>query len=1022
MVRATLTAKPVLFSTTLLATAALAGVALAQTAPSPSTTPGTPAGNTLQELVVTGSRIPRPNLEQPTPVSVVSPTIIQQAGPANLGDIIAQLPAVGNANTVRANSNNFGNTAGISSIDLRNLGTSRTLVLVDGQRHVNGDVSLDAVDINSIPPQLVDHVEVVTGGASAIYGSDAVSGVVNIIMKKRFEGLQVDGQAGSYDGFGAKYKASVTAGKSFDDDKLNLTFSAFYNKENGIFVRDVPGAHNYGTIANPADLKGSVRAGFYSSPPTIPNDGIPDRLFVPNVGSDFVTPHSTLISLLNFHPMVMFDAAGNVIPVAARTGYNSFAFGQLPENCQDCYFEEDLNQEQSPIETKGGDFRLNYDFSEHLHANLDAKLVQSNVQNAIQPSFTFATYQLQPDNGFIRPDLAAALATTPTGLYPLIAEFMQPEGRTQNIRRRTFRIVGGLNGDFDAGFANVNWDANLNWGHVSTLIRNNDLSINNNLAAAIDSVIDPATGKPACRVTVQGVGAYDGMQNDVGATINEEAAAPGCVPFNILAPQLNSAAAFAYSFGSFDTSDTLSQEVANINANFDSSRFFHLQGGPLNVAVGAEYRQERTKEVNDPALANGSTENLASDSSGGYNVSEAYIELSQTIFKNYAPLLQELTVDAAFRGADYSTVGKVGAYSFKGDYAPVSWLKLRTTYSRSIRAPNITEAFSPASSTFFNITDPCSAENINSHKNFAANCAKQGIPAGFVANTNASIVGQTSGNPNLDPEKSISYTGGLVFEPTDWVPGLAITLDFYAIKIKNAITQVAAQDIINNCYDSANLDPTFCSLFTRGSDNNIDFVKTTFVNASKLLTQGYELHVTYSHDVTPLTQRWSFTQGLTGAFSADINADYVVRLRRFPFQTDPTTYNVLEGRAGGSGAGAEGVPHWKGIADFTYKQGPASVNWQVRYVGKGALFNIDPTSVDRSEALNDPFAKAVFYHDLSVHYELGDHFGGRLDGMEVFAGVNNVFGEGVPYQTIGAGTDVSYDLGRFFFAGFRYRH
>jgi outer membrane receptor protein involved in Fe transport len=1011
-----LTTKPILFGTSLLATAALATGALAQAAPAPSG----PATNTLQELVVTGSRIPRPNLEQPTPVSVVSPTIIQQAGPQNLGDIIAQLPAVGNTNTVRANSNNFGNTAGISSIDLRNLGTSRTLVLVDGQRHVNGDVSLNSVDVNSIPPSLVDHVEVVTGGASAIYGSDAVSGVVNIIMKKRFEGLQIDGQAGSFDGYGAKYSASVTAGKTFLDDRLNLTVSAFYNKENGIWVRDVPGAHNYGTITNPADLSGPLDPTFYSSPAAKRNDGIPDSIFVQNVGSDFVTPHSTLISLFTFAPQIMFDAQGNAFPAVPRSGFNSFAFGQLPEDCQDCYFGEDLNPEQSPIETKGGDFRLNYDFNPHLHANLDAKLVQTNVQNVIQPTFTFATYQLLPDNAFIRPDTRALLAGVPDDLFPLIGAFLQPEGRTQNIRRRTYRIVGGLNGDFDAGFADINWDANLNYGHVSTLIRNNSLEINNNFAAAIDSVIDPATGKAACRITVQGVGAYDGVVNDSGATINEEAAAPGCVPFNILAPQLNTPQAFAYSFGSFDTSDTLSQEVANINANFDTSRFFNLQGGPLGIAVGAEYRQERTKDVNDPALVAGLTENLGSNSSGGYNVSEAYIELSQTIFRDYAPFLQELTVDAAFRGADYSTVGKVSAYKFSGDYAPVRWLKLRTTYSRSIRAPNITEAFSPPSSTFFNVTDPCSVENIDSHENFAANCAKAGIPAGFVANTNASIVGQTSGNPDLDPEKSISYTGGLVFQPPV-VPGLAMTLDFYAIKIKNAITQVGAQDIINNCFDSVDLDPTFCSLFTRDpTTHDINFVQTTFVNAAKLLTQGYELHVTYTHDVSPLTERWGMTQGLTGTFSADINANYVVRLRRFPFQSDPTTYNVLEG--GVANIGDESTPRWKAIGDFTYKQGPISATWQVRYVGKGALFNTDPTSVDRSEALNDPFAKAVVYHDVSVHYQLGDHFGGRLDGLELFAGVNNLFGEGAPYQTIGAGSDVGYDLDRFFFAGFRYRH
>ncbi|THD77903.1 MAG: TonB-dependent receptor [Phenylobacterium sp.] len=985
----------------------MAGGAWAQAAPA---TPA--AGNTLQELVVTGSRIPRPNLEQPTPVSVISPTIIQQAGPQNLGDIIAQLPAVGNTNTVRANSNNFGNSAGISSIDLRNLGTSRTLVLVDGQRHVNGDVGLNAVDINSIPPELVDHVEVVTGGASAIYGSDAVSGVVNIIMKKRFEGLQMDAQVGSFDGYGAKYSASATFGKTFLDDRLNLTGSVFYNKENTIWVRDIPGANNYGTITNPADLTGPVDPSFLSSPAARRNDGIPDSLFVPHVGSDFVTPNGTLINALTFAPQFMFDAKGNVIPAAARSGFNSFAFGQFPANCQDCYFGEDLNQEQSPIETKGADFRANFDWTAHLHANLDAKLVQSNVQNQIQPSFTFADFQLQPDNAFIQPDLRAALAGTPPGLYPLIGEFLQPGGRSQDIKRQTYRIVGGLNGDFDAGFANINWDGALNYGKVSTTVTNNDLEILANFHAAFDSVINPATGQPACRINVPSAGP-PALADD------ETSAAPGCVPFNPFAPGRNSAQAFAYSFGSFDTHDTLSQEVASLNANFDTSRFFNLQGGSLGVALGAEYRQERTKDVNDPALVNGLTENLSNNSSGGYNVKEAYIELSQTIFKDWRPFMQELTLDAAFRGADYSTVGRVGAYKFSGDYGPVSWLKFRTTYSRSIRAPNITEAFLPPTPGFFSVVDPCSAENIGSQTNFAHNCAAAGIPAGFVANTNASITGQTSGNPDLLPEKSISYTGGIVFQPPV-VPGLAITLDFYGIKIKNAISQVSAQSIINNCFNSASLDPTFCSLFTRDpTTHNINFVKTTFVNSSKLLTQGYEMHVTYSHDVSAFTERWRYTQGLTGSISFDLNVDYVARLRNFPFQTDPTTYNVDEGRV--NNINNEGTPHWKGIADTTYKQGPVTFNWQVRYVGKGALFNIDPTSVDRSEALDVPFAKAVFYHDISLRYKLDDHFGGWGNGAEVFVGVNNVFGDNPPAVTIGTGNDVGYDLGRFFYTGITIR-
>jgi outer membrane receptor protein involved in Fe transport len=983
---------------TTLVTAAMASGAWAQAAPNVQ----------VEELVVTGSRIPRANLEQPTPIAVLSSALIENSGPASLGDIITNLPQVGFTGTLRANSNNFGNGAGVSSIDLRNLGLSRTLVLVDGQRHVAGDLTTNAVDVNSIPTALVDRVEVVTGGASAIYGSDAVSGVVNIILKKRFEGIQVDAQAGTYDGFGDKYNASITAGKNFLNDRLNIAVTGYYSKEKGIDARDIPAADNYGTITNPNDLKpGGLDPTFYSSGSPITNDGIPDRLFVPRVGSDLVTVNGTLLSAFTFDPQFSFDAAGHLVPIPVRTGYNSFAFAQLPANCQDCYFGEDYTQETSPFESKGVAFNANMEFTDHLRGFLDAKVGQTDTTNIIQPSFSFGDFQLQPDNAFITPELAAALAGTPADEYPFIAKFLNA-GRTQTIERRTYRVVAGLNGDFDAHFAKVNWDASLNYGETDSKFTNSSLEITENFNAALDSVIDPATGKPACRINVPSA-----PQTGIGSG----AFSPGsCVPYNPFGVQ-NNAAAFGYSFGSFDTKDKLTQQVATLNANFDSSRFFNLQGGPVGFAVGAEYRKEHTKEVNDAFVIAGNTENLASDSSGGYDVKEAYGEVSFPLFKNYGKFLDELTVDAAYRGADYSTVGKVGAYKFSGTYGPLSWVKLRSTYSRAIRAPNITEAFSPSSSGFFNITDPCSQENINRNVNYPANCAAAGIPAGFIANTNASIIGVSSGNPNLDPEKSISYTGGIVLQPP-MVPGLSITVDYYSIKIKNAITLVAAQDIINNCYNSsAGLDPTFCPLSARDpASHNINFVSTTYVNASKLFTDGLAVQIDYSHDVSPLTSRWHMTERLDGRFSANLNVDFVYHLRNFPFQANPSQVHILEGT--NNNVADEGTPHLRGLANFTYVQGPATVNWTVRYIGKGALFNRDSTATSHSESLDHPFTEATFTHNVVVRYKLGGRY---LEGTEVFAGVDNIFGEEPPFTVIGTGGDIGYDLGRFFFAGFKYR-
>ncbi len=968
-----------------------------------------PGANVSDEIVVTGSRIPRPNLQQPTPVETLGQVVIANSGTANLGDILTQLPAIGFSGTIRANSNNFGNGYGVSSINLRNLGLSRTLVLVDGYRHVAGDIGTNAVDVNSVPAALVDHVEVITGGASAIYGSDAVTGVVNIVLKKKFTGIEAEAQAGADDGgYGANYSASATIGQNFLNDKLNINVTGFWTKQAGVDARNLPNAHNYGTVINPADATCAPDFSNCSNPKI--NDGIPDRLLVQNVGSRFVTLNGVLLNANTFQPQFSFNQAGQLIPVPTQTGYNSFAFGQLPNRCQDCYFTEDFEQLASPFESKGTEFRASYEFTPHLRAFLDAKYVETDTVNTIQPSFSFGDFQLQPDNAFIQPDLRAALtgigctgtaADPAAGNCPFIGKFLNP-GRVGESYRRTYRIVAGLQGDFDAVFSNVKWDAAINYGRTDDHFRNSSLKITNNFNAAFDSVIDPATGKPACRINVPSA-----PQTGIGA-----GAAAGCVPFNPFG-QLNNAAAYAYSFGSFDTTDSLSQEDATINASFDSGRFFKLPGGPIGVAVGGEYRMERTYEVNDPRLTAGDTENLANNSAGGFNVYEGYVEGNFPVLKHNGFLRDELTFDLAYRGAQYSfkQVGYADSYKFGGVYGPVDWLKLRGTYGRAIRAPNITEAFLPPSGGFFNVADPCSQENIGSNVNYPKNCAAAGVPAGFQANTNASITGTTSGNPNLNPEKSFSYTGGFVLQPP-MIPRLSITVDYYAIKIKNAITNVAAQDIINNCYSSsAGLDQTYCSLFTRSAaTGNINFVSTTYVNASKLYTDGVDVQVGYSLPVADYTSRWKYSRFLTGRLSFDLTANYLFHLHDFPFQTNPSQVQIMEGTANN--------PHFKALASTTYTQGPWQFVYSVRYIGRGALFNRNPDASDHSEATDVPYATARFYHNLAVHYQLHGRY---LDGAEVYGGVNNVFGDLPPYATIGAGTDLGYDLGRFIFAGIKFK-
>jgi hypothetical protein len=210
------------------------------------------------------------------------------------------------------------------------------------------------------------------------------------------------------------------------------------------------------------------------------------------------------------------------------------------------------------------------------------------------------------------------------------------------------------------------------------------------------------------------------------------------------------------------------------------------------------------------------------------------------------------------------------------------------------------------------------------------------------------------------------------------------------------------------------LDQTYCSLFTRGQNQQLSFINTTYVNASKLFTDGWELQISYAADVSPLTSKWRYTEGLTGRVSFNLTADYLLDLRNYPFQRDPSQVNVLEGT---TTAAFGSNPQLRGVAELDYRQGPTTVSWTTRYVGRMALFSRDPSAADHSESLDIPFTEPTFYHDIAVRYRMG----GALAGTELYAGIQNLFDERPPFTVIGTGQDLAFDLGRFLFVGARYR-
>lgn len=1001
----------------------IASAATADATPTSSTTStsDSQAGTSVSsEVVVTGTHIPRLNLEQPAPVAIVPPQVIADSPTISLGEIIAQLPAMSAQGTVRSNANSFGTSGGLDFADLRNLGVNRTLVLVDGKRHVPGDPNSEAVDLSSIPPALVDRVEVVTGGASAVYGSDALAGVVNIILKKHFEGVQFDAAGGSWQDIGGQhYSLDLTAGRGFMNDRLHVTVTGLYDHQANINATDVPALHNYGTIVNPNDEP------FPGANVPIPNNGKPDRLIVPNVLSNGISTNGVLVDLLpiafgatlNQSIVTALNSAGMPVPQTPSVGFNSFAFGSFPNGCAQCLGTESFENIIPETRRAGADIRIEYDVTPKIQLTIDAKYINNNVHDYVQPSFTFFTDFLNQKNAFITPALSTLLAPVfaqdnAFGIEgPFINRFLSDLGnRTEDITRETYRIVADLQGTTDARFADLTWDVSYNYGTTQNHLVADGSRIPGNFEAALQSVIDPATGKPACEMNVPSVAATDPFFTPPSGLVGP---AGSCVPYNPFGQQ-NSQAALQYISRPLFQFEAMSQQVVDADVNFDSSRLFNLPGGPIGFATGFEYRREALENLQDPLVIEGLTEiSQTPNAFGAFNVYEGYIEANAPILRHQF-LADELSVDAAYRLAHYSTVGNVDAWKVSGIYGPFSWVKLRGTYSRAVRAPNLTEAFLPPTGTFFTISDPCDASNINSNANFPKNCAAQGIPAGFVANANVSPPGEITGNSNLKPERSITYTTGFVLQPT-FLPNFSVTVDYYNIKIKDAISLLGAQDILNNCYSgAAGLDPDFCNLFTRGADHNVNFITSTYLNTVQLQTSGIETQINYVTDVGPWTANMGALKALDGRLSATADINWLYRLRNFPFETNPSQFQVFEG--------TPGYPEWKGLFTFSYEQGLVRVDLQTNWISAVDRYDKSPGSEDPADQIFPLYVGSQWYQNIVLHYIPTIH-GVKTD---FYFGVDNLLNAQPPPDTIQgnpAGPDGSalYSLGRQFFGGVRAR-
>lgn len=976
----------------LFGTTILAGVAIVA-APVYAQSIQDEAVTQVEEIVVTGSRIARPNLEQPAPVSTITQQAITNSGTTNLGDILAEMPGMGRGNTVRANADSGGTLVGLNQANLRSLGATRTLTLVNGKRHVGGSAGSTAVDLNAVPTALVKGIEVVTGGASAIYGSDAVSGVVNILLRDDFEGAEIGATYGIADGsLNERWSIDATVGGNFADGKGNAAFSLFADGTKQVMAPEIPElALRYGTIINPADPTG------------ISGNGIPNRLWANYIGSDWIDERGVLFNDRTGE-VFGFGADGKPVRQPARTGENSAAFGSFADYCDTCFFPDDWVVVIPKSERVGFNTVAHYDLLPNVRAYVDAKYITSKFDDNYQPSFRFFEDIIEDDNAFLTPEMRAAAGADLAAGNMFINRFLgDTAGRASTVERTTTRIVGGLQGDFDARFAQVDWDLSYNYGRTTNHFKQFGTLIPGNYAAALDAVQGP--NGIVCRSSLPG------QQAPAGTT-----GAP-CVPYNPFIAQ-NTAEALAYVTHDAQREHKLTQKVLSGVFTFDTERFLNLPGGPVGFAGGFEYREETSANINDAFVKTGLSETAPQpDAIGGFDVSEYFAELNLPLLADM-PFAHRLSVDAAYRFADYSHAGEAEAWKVGFLYAPVRDVSFRGTYGKAVRAPNITEAFLPNTAGFANISDPCDAARINSNPNRAANCALDTrIPQlPWNSNTNASIRTMTGGNPNLNPETSESFTAGVILQPR-WVSGLALTVDYFSIEIEDAIAQVASQTIINNCYDSpGGLAQQFCSLIDRETDpnkplfGNIIMLRNQYVNTSKLETSGWDINLSYLTSMDTWGDKVSFMSWAQGDLAVNMKATHLEKYNTFQFQDKPDVINMSRGEIGN--------PVWRLTSSVNWTRGPLTLGWEARFEDKVATFETTRSlSTAQEESSNIPYIDAQVYHDFIARLRLD---GGVLyaDNTELYVGVNNVFDERLPYSV---GFDQSaYELfGRQFFGGVR---
>lgn len=931
----------------------LAGPAFAQEAEDdsealPSRTAAEPGD---QPIVVTGSRIASPALTAPNPISQISSEEFTLSSSATAENLLNTLPQVVPGESGFTNNE----SSGVATVNLRGLGEQRNLVLVNGRRYIFFDAR-QVTDLNTVPTGLVDRVELVTGGSSAVYGSDAVSGVVNFVLKDDFEGLEVTGQ---YDvtahGDAAKANVDVILGGNFADDRGNATIYFNYFDRNPTladarnrsfcFLEDI-------VVNGTPTLQCGGSAG-------IPNGrfaGLPVGAALtarPQVGAALAALGLTGIDANGFK----FDSTGTqvsrfVVP-GDRYNFNPDNYLQLP-------------QERRIIGAMA-----NYDVTDRIEVYFEGIYTNNIVKQQTAATPVGGSYLFQTNSPFLTPGVQAlfraldetetSAATRGDGFTTLSIGRRIEEGRvrTSQFERNAWRAVGGLRGDIGSlgedFLKDIKFDGYYSYARTRN-VRNNEGVIQQ---AAFTQGVTTVFRNPATGATSPFP--FAGVPN--GGELVCRDASNGCVPLNIFGP-LISEAGINFITGRSTSSEEAEMQVAT---GIFTGTLFDLPAGPVGFALGVEWRDVSAFFI----PSSGGIGDVGQISGGGYDVKEIFGEIRVPVFDGFE-------LNGAFRYSDYSleNVGGVWTYGGGATWQVFDSLMIRGQYQRAVRAPSVDELYRSQSGISEAATDPCATAAAAAAGTLRDLCIATGVPSASVGNSGIQpsfqLRGIVGGNPDLQEETTDTYTLGAVLRP---LRRLSVTLDYYNISIEDAIFRAPLQSVLDLCYtEFQDVGSFYCQSVMRlpdGTIGNPGGIAAPFDNIGSIKTDGIDASVSYSFDTSSLIPDSNFS--IAGSLN------WLNSFERNPVSTFASLTLQCEGAFGLSCG--EPLPEWKGTARATLEIGEFTASLRYRYIGKVTDDRIT-RGISQPSALAVPYIDPEHYFDLSLSWD--------IEPLTVFGGVVNM--------------------------------